>query len=81
MIHVGKETRRSPQQVLDQALASFGPEGVGLTVERQTAEGIGFQGGGGYVAVRVSQAAAGATTVDIESQEWEYHAEQFLRQL
>jgi hypothetical protein len=80
MIHVSTETRHTPAQVLARAVSYFGAEGLGLEIKQQAADSLLFQGGGGYVQVRTSQAAEtnNKTTVDIESREWEHHAEQFL---
>jgi hypothetical protein len=77
----GKETRRSPEQVLERALAFFGPAGLGLTVEEQGACCLRLTGGGGYVLVQVGAAESGRTSVTLETREFDYQAVQFLETL
>jgi hypothetical protein len=82
MILVGKETKRSAAQVLEQAIDFFGPNGVGLEITQQEATHVQFQGGGGYVAVRVQpQQDRGKHEVEIESREWENDAKRFLGEI
>ena len=42
----GKETKQSPQAVLDKATAFFGPDGLGLTLHQRSEGFVAFQGGG-----------------------------------
>jgi hypothetical protein len=43
---------------------------------------VHLKGGGGYVLVRAQgQTGSELTTVEIESREWEYDAEQFLNEI
>ena len=73
------KTSLTPEEVVEQAVVYFGPGGAGLDVTSQTAQGVILQGGGGYVAI---QAQAGAdTTVDIETREWDYPAQQFMARI
>ena len=44
-------TELTPRQVLEQALADFGPDGVGLQTTSQTNLGLVFQAGGGHIAM------------------------------
>ena len=44
-------TTLTPREALEQALADFGPGGLGLQITSQTNLSLGFQGGGGYIAV------------------------------
>jgi hypothetical protein len=79
MILVGKETKKSAAQVLEQAVAFFGADGVGLEMVHQDDTNLRMQGGGGYVAVRaLTQQDIGKTEVEIESREWESDAKRFL---
>jgi len=57
-------TTLPPREALEQALADFGPGGLGLQITSQTNLSLGFQGGGGYIAV---SAQPGATTVSTRS--------------
>ncbi|MFN3763278.1 MAG: hypothetical protein ACK4WK_08780 [Anaerolineae bacterium] len=52
MARYGKETRRSPEQVLERTLAFFGPGGLGMTVEAQDECSIRLSGGGGMWSFR-----------------------------
>ena len=53
-------TTLTPREALEQALADFGPGGLGLQITSQTNLSLGFQGGGGYIAV---SAQPGAKTI------------------
>lgn len=77
MIHLGKESRLSPQKVLGKAVEFFGPGGAGLEVKEQDEGCARFEGGGGHVLVRVCEGEKGAE-VDLEAREWEYQAKQFM---
>ena len=73
------KTSLTPEEVIERAVVYFGPGGAGLDVTSQNAQGVVLQGGGGYVAI---QAQAGAdTTVDIETREWDYPAQQFMARI
>jgi hypothetical protein len=77
VIRLGAKTRKDPVTILDQALEFFGPQGLGLEVNRRTADSVYFTGSGGFVQVTVKE-EDGGTDVDIQSQEWDYDAKQFL---
>ena len=77
MIRLGKESKLSPSRVLEQALEFFGPGGVGLEVTDQDEGCARFEGGGGYVFVRVCEKGNGSE-IDLETREWEYQAKQFM---
>jgi len=77
----GKETRRSPEQVLERALDFFGPAGLGLKVEEQNACCLRLTGGGGYVLIQVGRAESGRTSVTLETREFDYQAARFLETL
>lgn len=69
-------TALTPREALEQALADFGPGGLGLQVVSQTNLGLVFQGGGGYIAVTAHPGAT--TTVELETREWDYAVQQFM---
>jgi hypothetical protein len=69
-------TALTPQEALAQALAHFGPGGLGLAVMSQTPLGLVLQGGGGYVAVVVQPGTE--TTLELETREWDYAVRQFM---
>ena len=79
MVRLGKESRQSPQDVLEKAVAFFGPGGLGLAVQQRSEQSVSFEGSGGYVTITASRTEKGdRTEVDIESREWDYQAQQFL---
>ena len=69
-------TTLTPRQALEQALAEFGPGGVGLQITSQTNLGLVFQGGGGHIAVTVQPGAE--TPLALETREWDYAVEKFM---
>ena len=50
-------TPRTPREALEQALADFGPGGLGLQLTSQTNVSLVFQGGGGHIAVTAEPGA------------------------
>jgi len=72
-------TELTPRQALEQALAAFGPGGVGLQITSQTNLGLVFQGGGGHVAVTAQPGTE--TTLELETREWDYAVQQFMAQV
>lgn len=80
MVRLGKKTKQTPQEVLDQAETFFGPENVGLELRQRDAQSVIFEGGGGYITITAMQ-SEGQTDVNIESREWDYQARQFLGKL
>ena len=80
MISMGKETRLKPENVIEKAIAFFGPKGVGLEVD-DSGEGCAhFSGGGGFVSVTACPGEK-RTVVSIESREWESQVRQFTVKL
>src|SRR4029434_686671 len=69
-------TELTPRQALEQALADFGPGGLGLQITSQTNLSLVFQGGGGHIAVTEEPGAQ--STLDIETREWDYGVQQFM---
>src|ERR687888_793163 len=69
-------TPLTPREALEQALADFGPGGLGLQLTSQTNLNVVFQGGGGHIAVTAQPGAQ--TTLDIETREWDYAVEKFM---
>ncbi|MCX7855661.1 MAG: hypothetical protein N2556_06765 [Anaerolineae bacterium] len=78
MARYSKDTRKSPDQVLERALAFFGPSGLGMTVEEQNECCLFLTGGGGYVLVQIELGESGRTSVILETREWDYQAMRFL---
>ena len=69
-------TPLTPGEALEQALADFGPGGLGLQLTSQTNLNVVFQGGGGYIAVTAQPGAE--TTLELETREWDYGVKQFM---
>ena len=69
-------TPLTPREALEQALADFGPGGLGLQLTSQQNLALVFHGGGGHIAV-TAQPGAG-TTLDLETREWDYAVKQFM---
>src|SRR5437660_23665 len=69
-------TPRTPREALEQALADFGPGGLGLQLTSQTNLSLVLQGGGGHIAVTAEPGAP--TTLDIETREWDYGVQQCM---
>jgi hypothetical protein len=80
MIRVAKQTRLSPEEIIERAAKYFGKGGEGLTETERNLCCISFEGVGGYVAVSVTDEDI-HRTVDVESREFEYQAKQFLARL
>ena len=69
-------TALTPREALEQALADFGPGGLGVQITSQTNPSLGFQGGGGHIAVTAEPGAE--TTLELETREWDYAVKQFM---
>lgn len=80
MIRLSKATRWDVPRVIEAAERFFGPAGIGLTERERGPCGIVFAAADGYVAVEVVDAETGRR-VEVESREYEYHAERFLATL
>ena len=74
------KTQLTSQEIIERAIAHFGPAGVGLQLTAQRHLTLVFQGGGGHVAVTI-QPGADDTTVDLETREWDYPVRQFMARI
>jgi hypothetical protein len=72
----GTETKLSTSEVLAKAEAYFGEGGLGLQVTSHDECCISLEGGGGQVTVTVT--AGDKTSVDVETQEWDYQVKNFI---
>jgi hypothetical protein len=63
-------TALTPRQALEQALADFGPGGVGLPITSQTNLSLVFQGGGGHIAVTAQPGAETTLELEVVFQAW-----------
>jgi len=69
-------TTLTPREALEQALADFGPGGLGLQITSQNNLDLVFQGGGGHIAITAQPGAE--TTLELETREWDYPVQQFM---
>lgn len=69
-------TERPSQEVLEEAMAHFCSQGVGLEVESQNMLGVVFRGGG-YVAI-TTHPDGEATVIELETREWDFPVRQFM---
>jgi hypothetical protein len=77
MLRIAKQTRLTSQEIIDRAAGFFGKGGEGLTETERNPCCISFDGGGGYVAVSISE-EDGRRSVDVETREFEYPVKRFL---
>ena len=77
MIKIAKQTRLTPEQVIDRASKFFGKDGEGLEEKERNPCCISFEGGGGYVSISINEEEKNRM-VDVETREFEYQAKQFL---
>jgi hypothetical protein len=77
MIHITKDTKHSANEVVRRASDFFGTQGLGLEEKERNSCCIAFEGGGGYVSIRLVE-AGGKRDVDVESREWEYQVKKFM---
>jgi hypothetical protein len=80
MIRIAKQTRRKPEDIIDQAVKFFGQDGEQLAEKERNPCCISFEGGGGYVTITLVEESQ-KTTVDVETREFEYQAQRFLETL
>jgi hypothetical protein len=80
MARYGVETQRSPEEVIQKAVAYFGEGGLGLSVSEEDPCCVTLLGGGGHVFVAASH-EEGKTEVELETREWDYHVKKFMGQL
>jgi hypothetical protein len=77
----GAETKLRVGQVFDLARAHFGPQGrAGLAITEESPDRLVFAGGGGYV-ILGARRGGDRTRVELEVQEWDNEAQQFLADL
>jgi hypothetical protein len=71
------KTKLSPEEVIERAVAFFGPGGYGLGVKDESAGYVCFEGGGGGVEV-IASAEGKRASVELVSREWDYQVKEFL---
>jgi hypothetical protein len=82
MIRMEKPSKLTPSEVVDNAVALFGPGGLGLEVTERAECCVRLEGGGGYVLIQAAEDKNGrGSLIEIESREWEYHVKRFLEKV
>jgi hypothetical protein len=77
----GADSKLTVKQVMDRAIAFFGPNGrCGLTITEQGPFRIVFAGGGGYV-IATAQRAPSGSHIELEVWEFDNEAREFLESL
>jgi len=80
MLRIATQTKRPAAEVLDRAVAFFGPGAVGLELRDRAPDHVTFEGGGGFVTVDVVP-ERDARDVTVVTQEWEHDARRFIEQI
>lgn len=79
---MGKESKRLPVEVIEKAVAFFGPSNMGMDVVEQGDCCARFQGGGGYVFVQAADIdGKDGSKVTVEGREWETQIKQFMGEI
>ena len=77
---MGKETDLIPSEVVEKAVAFFGPSGYGMNVVNRGVDCARFEGAGGAVFVQAVdvEEGNGGSKVTVDGREWEYQIRQFM---
>jgi hypothetical protein len=82
MIKMGKESKLVPSELVEKAVAFFGPSGQGMNVVEQDDCCARFEGAGGYVFVQAADIEGKrGSQVTVEGREWEYQIKQFMGEI
>jgi len=82
MLRMEKSSKLAQSEVMDKAVAHFGPGGLELEVTERAECCARFEGGGGYVFVQVGEGKDGkGSQVEVEGREWDYHIKRFLTRI
>jgi len=78
MIRMGKESKLSPEEVIDKAVEFFGKK-WGMEVEESGDCCARFEGGGGHVYVDTAGLKGGSgAKVDVQGRQWEPQIKEFM---
>ncbi len=80
MLRIATKTKMTPENVIEEAVKFFGPEGYKLKISSKTETTASFEGGGGSVEISAC-ADESKTTVDFLSREWDYQVKEFIRSI
>ena len=82
MIRMGKESKLVRAEVIEKAVAFFGPSGQGMSIVGQDDCCARFEGGGGHVFVHAADIDdREGSNLTIEGREWEYQIKQFMAEV
>jgi hypothetical protein len=82
MIKMGKVSELVPSEVVEKAVAFFGPSGAGMKVMNQDDCCARFEGSGGYVYITAADIEGKeGSDVTVEGREWENPIKQFIGQI
>jgi hypothetical protein len=79
MLRLAANTTKAPKDVIDSAVAFFGPGGTGLDVEDRADDHVHFGGGGGFVTLNVLREGRHNEVVAV-TREWEADVRRFFEQ-
>jgi hypothetical protein len=74
------KTKKSSEEVIEQAKDYFGENGLGLSVTAENPCCVTFEGGGGHISVTTTEDDDGGE-VKLETREWDYHVKKFMDQV
>jgi hypothetical protein len=77
MPRYGAEVSMDPKRAVDQAVAFFSPDSIGLEVTEHSECCAHLIGGGGHV--RITATGRETATLDLETREWDRQVRQVLR--
>jgi hypothetical protein len=84
MARYGIKSKLNPTEALEAAVAFFGPDGIGLTIQDQDENCATFIGSGGYVSVFTCEPeddSSAGSELELETREWDYDVKRFMASL
>jgi len=81
MLVIERQTKKSPEKIMAKAKSFFGSEDGGMKMTRDEDHRVSFQGGDGYVTVKITEDDSKKNRVEITTREYEFQAKQFLVKL
>ena len=80
MFTMETKSKKSPEEIIKQAVKFFGPEGYQLEIKEQTDSWAVFEGGGGGIEVTACPEGK-ETSVELSSKEWDHQVKEFIGKL
>ena len=82
MIKIGKKSKLKSEEIIAKSVRFFGPNGVGLRVVDEERCCARFEGGGGFISVRVSEVEGNEERdVNVQGREYDYQIRRFMKDL